>query len=66
MIETARMPNPTALAWIASVLIEGIPLLILAILLVLWRKPNEDDAANGNVLDLDGHSAARPSLTAAE
>lgn len=39
----AVVAQPPALAWIAAVLIEALPLIMLGVMLVLWREPHDDD-----------------------
>ena len=61
--KAAVITNPPVLAWIAALLIEAIPLIGLAILLVLWRDERDDEeTASAPVTEL----RPRPSLVAAE
>jgi hypothetical protein len=57
--------NPPVLAWLAALLIEAIPLILLAVLLVLWRE-ERDDADEQAPPATIAEPRPRPTLVATE
>ncbi len=62
--EAVRL-NPPALAWLAAVAVEALPLAMLGILLTLWRRERDDDE-QAEVVAQPVPLRPRPTLTAAE
>ena len=57
--------NPPVLAWMAALLIETIPLILLAVLLVLWREERDDNDEQAPPASI-AEPRPRPTLVASE